>query len=309
MFDIGRGGALEAGEVAVEDVVAYSLFWLALFGTWITAPVYMFYLKIPRWYSLGVAFWFMIYGFFSAQSRSSLGLTLITIILLFLGGKSRKTMESVKKRILGIGVILVICVPLVGQFYKYCALQNYLGEGAYNKYMAQTRRGDNMLSLLMSGRSGFFAGLRAAIDRPISGHGPWARDIKGYYREYVYKYGSQEEIEGVDYYRNKGFVGLLPSHSWVVSFWLSYGVLGFICMLYIGWLMFSTIKNRMAVIPELFGYFAFMIPSMIWSWLFSPFGSRTTVTLFFVLCMFAKSIEKGRIHFVSDIDMLPLRRK
>ena len=302
--DLGRGGGLDTGEVSADSVAEYSLFWLALWGTWITMPVYMFYLRLPRWYPLACAFWFLIYGFFSAGSRSSLAMTIITILLLIIGGKVRESMKNVKKHIVAIAIVLATAAPLVGQFYKYCALHNYLGEAAYQKYMGQTKRGESILALLMSGRAGFFAGLHAAIDKPILGHGPWAVDEKGYWREYVLKYGDAEDLASLNYVESKGWRRLLPGHSWVVSFWSWYGILGLVCMIYIGWLMLSTLKNRMAVVPELFGYFAFTIPGMIWGWLFSPFGNRTGTTLFFVLCVFAKSIEKGRIRFVSNADIV-----
>ena len=303
--DIGRGGGLESGEVSAEAVASYALFWLALWGTWITMPVYSFYLKLPRWYPLACALWFMIYGFFSAGSRSSLAVMLITVLLLIIGDKKRKSMANVKKHIVAIVIVIAIGAPLVGQFYKYCAINNYLGDAAYEKYMGQTKRGDSIWVLLMSGRPGFFAGLRAAVDEPILGHGPWAIDEKGYWREYVYKYGDSNDLKELDSAEAKGRRARIPGHSWVVTFWNAYGILGLVCMLYVGWLMLLTLKNRMAVIPELFGYFAFTLPSTIWAWFFSGFSSRTSTTLLFVLCVFAKSIEKGRVRFVSDADVLP----
>ena len=300
--DIGRAGALDVGEVTTEQVAEYSLFWLALWGTWITMPIYMFYLNLPKWYSLACTAWIMIYGLFSAGSRSSLAMAFFTFLVILIGGKSRKSMEYLRKHLTSILIILAISSILIGKFYKYCAVHNYLGETAYQKYITQTRRGDDLLSLLMAGRTGFFAGLRAAIDKPILGHGPWARDYKGYYREFLYKYGTSEDIERIDYYENKGQVGLLPGHSWVVTFWNSYGILGLVCMLYVGWLALSTLWKRMAIVPEFFGYFAFIIPGMMWNWFFSGFSSRTATTLSFVLFLFVRAIEEGRVQFHSDAD-------
>ena len=303
-FDRIVGGEITTGEAATEAVMSYSLFWLAIWGTWITTPVYMFYLKLPRWYPIVCALWFMIYGLFSAGSRSSLGLMVVTILLLILGGKASNTMKYVKRHFATIAMVIAVLAIGAGQFYKYCAINNYLGEDAYNKYIVQTKRGEGLMHILMAGRSGFFAGLRAAIDKPILGHGPWARDEKGYFREYVYKYGDAEDIKVIDASELRGRIGLIPGHSWVITFWNWYGILGLICMLYVGWLMLSTLKNRMAVVPELFGYFAFMLPGMLWGWFFSPFGSRTGTTLLLVLCVFVKSIERGKVRFISDADEL-----
>lgn len=300
-YERSLGGDLEAtGEAATKAVMSYSLFWFSIWGTLITIPIYMFYRKLPRWYPIVCALWFMFYGFFSAGSRSSLGMTIVTILLFIIGGKTHESMRYVKKHFVSIMLFLAILTPFVGQFYKYCAVNNYLGERAYNKYMGQTKIGEGILNILMSGRSGFFAGLRAAVDRPILGYGPWPIDEKGYYREYVRKYGDVEDLRHIDKMELQGRRERIPGHSWIVVFWTWYGALGLLCMLYIGWLLLSTLKNRMAVIPDLFGYFAFMLPTMLWGWLFSPFGSRTGMSLMFVLCVFVKSIDKGRFRLTYD---------
>ena len=95
---------------------------------------------------------------------------------------------------------------------------------------------------------------------------------------------------------------MLPGHSYVITFWLWYGFGGLVCMLYVGWLYFSTLKNRMYVVPELYGYFAFALPSVIWAWFFSPFGTRTSSTFLMVLCLFVNAIEQRRFYYISDAD-------
>ena len=303
---IAKQGELLSGDEAVERITNYSLFWLVQVGTWLVLPIQSWYLKTPKWYGIAFGLWFMLYGLFSAGSRSGLLVSALFLFLICIAGKKRQSMMFMKNHFTTFMVVFLTIGPIAATFYKYAAIKGYMGEGAYDKYLKQTGGKSGLLNLLKGGRGEFFVGLAACVEKPIIGYGPWARDKEGFLYRYIQENGSDESLENYNRALQYGITPGLPSHSYVISFWLWFGILGLICMLYTGWLYFTTLKNRMHVVPELYGYFAFMLPSVTWAWFFSPFGGRTSSTLLMVLCLFAKAIDEGKFAFVSDAD-LPYR--
>ncbi len=300
---IAKAGGELTGDEAIENITGYSLFWLVQIGTWLVLPLQSWYLKTPKWYCVAFGLWYMLYGLFSAGSRSGLLVSALFLFLICIAGKTRESMMYMKKHFTTFMLVLFIIGPFMATSYKYLAVNGYMGEGAYEKYMKQTQGKSGLLNLLKGGRGEFFVGLAACVEKPIIGYGPWAKDRDGFLYRYIQKYGSDESLEGYNRVLKYGITPGLPSHSYVITFWLWFGILGLICMLYTGWLYFTTLKNRMHIVPELYGYFSFMLPSVAWAWFFSPFGQRTGSTLLMVLCLFTRAIEKGRFQFVSDVDM------
>ena len=309
IFTFQRGSSIMkygeelTGDEAVESVTSYSLFWLVQIGTWLVLPLQSWYLKTPKWYCIAFGLWFMFYGLFSAGSRSGLLVSALFLFLICIAGKTRQSMMFMKKHFTTFMIVFFTIGPIVATFYKFAAINGYMGEGARDKYMKQTGGKSGLLNLLRGGRGEFFVGLSACFEKPIIGYGPWARDKEGVVYRYIQEHGSDSSLEDYNRALKYGITPGIPSHSHVITFWLWFGVLGLICQLYTGWLYFTTLKNRMHVVPELYGYFAFMLPSITWAWLFSPFGGRTGTTLLMVLCLFVRAIEKGQFAFVSDADM------
>lgn len=298
---ISRYGEVLTGDEAVENIVNYSLFWLATISTWLNLPIQMAYSRTPKWYCIVFGVWYMLYGIFSAGSRSGLLVSGVFLFLILVAGKTRESMMFMKKHILSFFIAFVAIGLLMTSFYRYAAVNNYLGEKAYKKYMVQTQGKSGVMNLIRGGRADFFIGLEACLERPFVGWGPWAVDTEGIVYKYIKEYGSDESL--ADYNRIIGLGGTprIPGHSYVITFWLWYGILGGICMLYVGWLYFTTLKNRMHVVPELYGYLAFILPSVIWAWFFSPFGTRTISTFLMVICLFVKAIDERR-YYVTDED-------
>lgn len=288
------GGEDLAGEEAFENAVGYSLFWLVQLTTWLSLPIKMRYLKTPKIYVVGYVLFTMVYGLLSAGSRSTFGVSFLVLLLVLNGGKQSKTMDFLKKHFWTIALAGMLALPVIMWGYKTAALSGVLGDVSLKKYQEQSARGSGLMPMLMSGRAGFFIGIDAALDRPIMGFGPWAVDEFGYLQRYTEKYGSADAIKVLNENLALGRLGLIPSHSFVVNFWLWYGIFGLICMLYTGWLYFKTLKDRLSCIPELYGYFALALPTVLWAWLFSPFGHRTSATFLMVLCLFAKAVAEKR---------------
>ena len=59
-----------------------------------------------------------------------------------------------------------------------------------------------------------------------------------------------------------------------MGWWLWYGILGLPIWIYILYLIYDTVRNRLAAVPGLFGLFATMLPDCLWNMFFSPFAGR-----------------------------------
>jgi hypothetical protein len=165
-----------------------------------------------------------------------------------------------------------------------------------------------MFSLLMSGRSEFFIGLIAAFDEPIYGHGPWPIDKKGYSDEYVREYGVDEDYrKRIEWDRHlvrtygRRIQRTIPCHSMIVGNWLFFGILGLPYWFYILFKMLELLRRHIDAVPQLFGYFAIMLPSMFWGIFFSGYGSRFSTCSFTTLMLLAIATGKGIIRLPENM--------
>lgn len=294
------GGEDLAGDLAVQATVGYSLFWLSQCQTWLQLPIQFNWLKTPKAYAVVVSIFIGIFAIMNAGNRSMFAVSFLTLLLVCVGGKTSRAQAFFRKHFLGFLILGLAVFPVFMYGYKSMAKAGYLGEASQKKYLAQTRQGSSLMDMLRSGRSGFFIGIEAALDKPIVGFGPWARDEAGYQIDYVQRHGAEEDIK---YYMERvkeGRIGLIPAHSFLIGFWVWYGILGLVCMLYMGRLYMTTLCKRLHVIPELYGYFAFALPSVLWAWLFSPFGRRTGATFLMVMCLFARAVMQGKFRYKTE---------
>lgn len=272
---------------AMERKMSYSLFWLQQFISALSMPINAFYLELPKVYPVAATIFLLIYGFVQSNNRSSLIMFGGSLFLILVGGKRSRAMQFVQHNFVLITVAALIMAPIGNFAYKRLACSGFLGENAQKKYEDQVGAKSNFLQTLMGGRSDFFIGFQACLDKPLTGHGPWALDTTGYRRRFYAEHGAtDQELEQVDWYSRLGALSI-PSHSWLMQSWLWYGLGGLIWALYLGKLIFSTLKNSMGAIPHLYGYFALVLPANLWNWLFSPMGGRTQMAFFFTVCLFA----------------------
>ena len=241
-----QGGEVLFGSEATAHRVGYSLFWLTQFTTWVCLPIQTLYLSCTSLYVKGTLFCLIFISLFSAGSRSGFAIVVISLSLMLIGGKKVARMAGIRRNFFVLFFLGAIAINGVGAAYKALANSGYLGEQQYNKYIAQTSRGTGLLSILMSGRSGFFSAFYAALDKPIIGHGSWALDRNGYYRHFLEEYGSNEELE--EYYASSVGRGemddLLPGHSQIMVGWTWYGIFGLIFWLYVLWLYLTTLSKQ-----------------------------------------------------------------
>ena len=298
-------GEVDRGLGAVDSVTGYSLFLQGHIAPVIKLPVNCWYLHTPLAYSIIVPLVITFYSVLTTSSgRSSLALGLLSALMITIGGKTAARMKLIQKHFALFCVIAVIAAAGIKAGYKLLATGDYLTEAAVQKYEAQTRGGSSLLSILMSGRAEFFVGLIACMDRPIGGFGPWALDHAGYYEDFLMKYGAPEDYMG--YLHMKAYaasigmggkVPLLRTHSYIISFWCWYGILGLPLWLYVLYIVYSVLKNYLASIPVMYGFLCLSIPGFVWNIFFSPFGGRMTQAAIILCLLLARGVGRRQIPY------------
>ena len=184
-ISVSRGVKLKQEEAAVAALTS-SLFLIQLLGYGLTIPVYGWFKKVPKLYCVVALLVIGYVGFAMSNNRSSLIMVFASLFLIVVGGKTAHAQKFLRKSFWLVMIGSLLIAPLVNRFYIYSASHGYLGKEAEGKYRAQSKRGTDILSILMSGRTAFFAGLVAAFDKPLIGHGPWAVDYKGYWHKFLF---------------------------------------------------------------------------------------------------------------------------
>ena len=144
-----------------------------------------------------------------------------------------------------------------------------------------------------------FCGLIACIDKPIVGFGPWAMDTNGYTREFLAKYGTNEDysqyVKNVERNMAMGIpIGMIPVHAHVTEFWCWYGIFGLLFWVYIIFVLLRYLKQDCWVVPQWFMWLAATIPGYFWGIFFSPWANRIGGILFVVACLMARAVRMGR---------------
>lgn len=287
-----EGGYELSSNEAMERKMNYSLFWLQQISSALVLPINAFYMEIPKAYPVCAVAFLLFYGFAMSNNRSSLVIFGMSLFLFLVGGKQTRAMTFVKKHFAALVISTLLLAPLLNLFYKQMASSGLLGEDARVKYEKQAGAKADVFQTLAGGRSDFFIGLTACLDRPIVGFGAWAQDTQGYSMAFFAKHGATEkDLEWIRWTDEHGG-RLIPGHSWLIQSWLWYGIGGLLWVLYLGKLILGTLKNCLSAIPHLYGYFAFLLPAHIWNWWFSPLGARTQLAMFFTLCLFAHYYQR-----------------
>ena len=309
IFIFQRGSARHGMDVAIfsdeamESTVGSVLFWASRLPNWLFTPIRGWYLQTPSTYSIFAAVAVIFVSLFGSggSGRSAALAGLGSLCLLIVGGKTLKDLTRLKKHIIALLVILMIVGVISKSVYQRLASVGALGEEGRRKFEEQTKLGNSALAMLMAGRGEFFAGLYCAIRNPIVGYGPWAIDHEGLSGEFLREYGAVEDYE--NYLRFQQAVAnqtgrrlvVIPSHSCIVGFWTWYGIFGLVLWLYILKLYWKTFTTYFICYPPWFGCIATILPLAVWDALFSPYGNRVMMGLFFAMCLFLKAVYEKRI--------------
>lgn len=283
-----------SGSTDSSAIIEGPIFWIGRLSGFVYWPVKALYLTMPTWASMGIVLFFAFFSILTTASGRSAALTgLFSAIMIYIGGKTAKSLGKLQKNI---GMLVLVGVALALVFktaYSITAANGILGEKAQRKYEEQTAGGKDMLHLVMGGRPQVFIGLYCAMQRPFIGYGAWAQDTEGLIQEWMAKYGTWEaykQLIDLDrFYAKRGEIPqrMISSHSIIVGWWLWYGILGVPVWLYTFYLMYDILRRRIMYAPALFGVIGAFIPGMIWTILFSPFGGRVewgfTIALFYII--------------------------
>ena len=293
---------------SAEEIMSGPIYWIKRITPLVMAPTKGWYLKLPTTYNalapIGVAVFSVLY---SISGRGSAVRSLFFAVMVLIGGKRQKTMGRISRHF-GVYCCLAILIVLaLYAVYKISASRGWLGDAAYRKYEQQTDGGHGGLGrLLLGGRGDSFIGLLACKDKPIIGWGPWCLDENQYTEEFIFRFGTVEDIATIR--KNQRIqeqygvsTKLLPCHAYITEFWAWYGVFGLVFWIYVGFVLLRFLKEDVAAVPQWYGWIACSIPAVFWGMFFNPFADRFGVPLFVVACLMARAVRKGA--FVLPVEM------
>lgn len=285
-------GIEETAESALDRTLGYKLYWVSMASTWILLPIKGWYRRTPMWYVFSAVFGLALYSLLTG-ARSLFATMMVSFILLILVHRSQLAMKRLARNSVFIGGALLLVLVCAKTGYKYAVKSGFLGEEELHKYEMQTKKGDSAIKMLMAGRGEFFVDIFAAWERPLVGRGSWAIDWDYIYPAFVHKYGDDEAIYKLDrmMLRTHG-LWRIPAHSHIATYWMWHGIFALIFWVYFGWIMVSTLKSRLHVIPDFFGYVVLVVPSYIWDLFFSPVGHRLEESVMLVVCLLIRHQDK-----------------
>ena len=278
------GGVDRTGGEAVEAVTTSVLFVTGRILPAINLPASMFYLQCPYLYSVmaPIACAILSLWLSDGSGRGGFAVSILSALIILIAGRKGQGLRTVRKNFWLLIVIGLVALGGIKSVYSWAASSGRLGENAERKYRDQTQRGTDILSILISGRTDFFVGLYACLQKPLVGHGPWPLDRDGYREYFLMKYGTDDDIKNVREFANRYAAKTIPAHSHLVGYWLEYGILGLPFWLYVLWLMVRYFRQDIDKVPELFGWLALAIPGTAWGILFAPYASRIGIPVIIV---------------------------
>ena len=255
---------------------------------------------MPTAVNIGAPLFMAFFAMFTSQSgRSSALVSLGFVVLVLVGGRSRRTMVRISKYFW-----MLCCTGIVGVFvaynaYKTAATRGWLGEDARVKYELQSQGEDSIGRLILGGRAEAFVGLLACRDKPIVGWGPWAIDTKGYFEEFMSKYGTMEDVIALQKTQQRlammGVRGdrMIKCHAYITEFWVWYGIFGLMFWIYVIFVLLRYLRQDCFIVPQWFAWLACAIPGMFWAIFFSPFQDRFGVSMLLVACLMVRAVRRG----------------
>ena len=300
------------GQEDIETKMEGVLFWFPKINRILVFPLRAFYMRLHPAIAVASPLASAVFTILASISgRSSAATLFLSTLLISIARRSRRRMRAIGKHFVLFSVILIIGVFCLKEAYSYAASKGMLGEDARSKYYAQTHGDSSLMRILMSGRVEFFIAIRAMLDNPILGGGPYAKDTKGYTREFLMKYGDRTDYEAYInriYANGIGEAELLPQHSIITQFWGSSGIIGLIFCLYLLYLIFVFFKRYAGCIPHWYGYFSLTIPISLFSLFFNPYGARVEGYPLLITCLlFAKAVGQRKMLLPAQLEMEALK--
>lgn len=170
--------------------------------------------------------------------------------------------------------------------YTTAVEAGYLGRDALVKYRDQS---SGEVPLILGGRTEALVSLRAIADSPLVGHGSWARDPR-----YVGLHHAIRVRLGLPAFdAEQGKRDLIPSHSYLMGSWVEAGIGGALVWLWVLVLALLAIYRLLKRDEVLAPLVAYCAVALLWSVLFSPFGSTERFFVAFQLVVVAQVMRAG----------------
>ncbi len=291
---IAGSSLVQSGEISASGAkMSYKLFWVGQLNDWLGLPIEGWYMKFPTLASVSIGLFLAVFALLTG-GRSAFLVLFISSVLIMLCGRSQARMRSMGRHAIFVIICIVLLSPIVRIAYKEAATRGLMGVKEADKYEEQAK-GSSVIEMLMKGRAEFFVSLMAIADKPFLGHGSFALDTKGYVLDYWVKYGADyEAIRRLEINDRLYGVRLIPAHSHITCYWMWAGIPGLLPWLYILYLLYMTLFKRAFVYPPYFGFFAIIIPNILWAIFFSPYGGRTNMGFLIAACLVVQTMERAQ---------------
>jgi O-antigen ligase len=245
----------------------------------------------PRLRYLGPALFVGLSVFLLAQAARSAFGTLFIAAVVLMTALLIPRIPALRRRLSGgTFVFLLIGGTLVATgattIYGIAVQDGLLGRDALIKYRDQT---SGEVPLILGGRTESLVSVQAIADSPILGHGSWAKDPY-----YVGLHHAMKVRYGLPVFESeRGKNQLIPTHSHLFGAWVEAGLAGGLFWLWVLTMPFLALYSLLKRNELLAPLVAYCAVALLWSVLFSPFGSSERIFVAFQLTLLAWTMRAG----------------
>lgn len=182
--------------------------------------------------------------------------------------EGRPIISSKQQAVFGLA-ILVLGVGLYHAYFRFAKIGAF-GVEAQQKSLAES---EGRYGAIMTSRAQLLGGVLAIYNSPLIGYGSWALDWEGFGRQAA-------EIVGIgwrDDARNTLGVNRIPSHSYLVEFWVEHGLLGALFWFWAAYHILRLIVTSGRGGAREIAFGMLLLCSLSWNLLFSPLGDRLMI--------------------------------
>ncbi len=255
-----------------------------------------------KWVNRNVVFIFLASSMFMIIGGSRTGgFTMLLALMLYLAAKRSRRLSWSK--------LLRALIPLmiVGElFYAFVYVPNVKsgewGSEQNRKQMAVIDYSPNALMLVMAARHDFFVSFAAFMDKPIWGHGAWAKDET---LKYALLSAKMSDADDDKVAKSAEYLGtpLVPAHSILVGMGSRNGILAFIAFCCIFVLVYKVSFRLLMQKPAYLPYVCYLIIGSIQAVLFSPpaiLKGNVAVMWATLLALYFMNLKKTENEIISS---------
>ena len=216
------------------------------------------------------------------DSRGALGLLMIYCLFAFQRKLIIQRFLLLLSRLKGSGTWMLIMgamlfLPLFSLASSFILLNplaaSIMPEATYEKTVKQSQ---SSFGILLGGRSEILTSFEAFADKPLLGHGSWAKDHTGAYNASRFQraldFGEDIDVNIILNRLEKENIMLIPTHSFIMGAFVWSGVFGGLFWVYLlYWLATSYLRSA----HVLNFYYFHGIIILVWDIFYSPFAYST----------------------------------